>query len=307
MSGMAESGNSTTSLLRSAATIIVLRAAPAGIEVLVTRRNPSLAFMGGMWVFPGGVLSGADTADDMLRLFDSRTAHLQTMHTLESKALPERQCLGLVVAACRETFEECGVLLARHTDGSPCRPDAMSRLQTQREAIAKQPELFAPLLAQENLRLHVSEMVYWAHWITPSGGPRRFDTRFFAVAAPPAHDVTLATAETSEYAWAQPARLLQAARVEKMPVSQPTLYNLEDLAACIATHGSLDSLLRAETSRPVPPVLPKIFRHDGRNTIVMPWDPRYAESPGEGVPAGREYPEALRRLPSWIVPEPATP
>jgi 8-oxo-dGTP pyrophosphatase MutT (NUDIX family) len=45
---------------RVAATVILLRDAPDGLEVLLARRNPQARFMGGAWVFPGGAVSTAD-------------------------------------------------------------------------------------------------------------------------------------------------------------------------------------------------------------------------------------------------------
>jgi 8-oxo-dGTP pyrophosphatase MutT (NUDIX family) len=39
---------------RPAASLILLRDAPDGAEVLLVRRNPEQRFMGGAWVFPGG-------------------------------------------------------------------------------------------------------------------------------------------------------------------------------------------------------------------------------------------------------------
>ena len=42
-----------------AATVVLLRDEPGGLEVLLLRRNSALAF-GGMWVFPGGRVDAAD-------------------------------------------------------------------------------------------------------------------------------------------------------------------------------------------------------------------------------------------------------
>ncbi len=54
----------------AAATVIVLRDGPQGLETLMLRRNSKLAFVGGMWVFPGGRVDDADreglAADDEL-------------------------------------------------------------------------------------------------------------------------------------------------------------------------------------------------------------------------------------------------
>ncbi len=71
-----------------AATVILLRDAAAGPEVLLIRRNRDLAFAGGHWVFPGGRVDEADRATDELG--------------------------SARAAAVRETGEEVGLHL--HTD-----------------------------------------------------------------------------------------------------------------------------------------------------------------------------------------------
>ena len=70
---------------RLAASVIVMRDADAGPEVLLLQRNPEARFMGGAWVFPGGSVHAED----------------------ESDGLP-----GPVGAGLRETEEECGLVLA---------------------------------------------------------------------------------------------------------------------------------------------------------------------------------------------------
>jgi len=45
---------------RLAASVIVLRGAERGLEVLLVQRNPAARFMGGAWVFPGGSVDPAD-------------------------------------------------------------------------------------------------------------------------------------------------------------------------------------------------------------------------------------------------------
>jgi 8-oxo-dGTP pyrophosphatase MutT (NUDIX family) len=45
---------------RLAASVIVLRDAAAGPEVLLVQRNPAQRFMGGAWVFPGGAVHDED-------------------------------------------------------------------------------------------------------------------------------------------------------------------------------------------------------------------------------------------------------
>jgi 8-oxo-dGTP pyrophosphatase MutT (NUDIX family) len=43
-----------------AATVVLLRDAPGGVETLMLRRNSKLAFAGGAWVFPGGRIDPED-------------------------------------------------------------------------------------------------------------------------------------------------------------------------------------------------------------------------------------------------------
>ncbi len=49
---------------RLAATVILLRGAGDGLEVLLAQRTPKARFMGGAWVFPGGAVSAQDGDGD---------------------------------------------------------------------------------------------------------------------------------------------------------------------------------------------------------------------------------------------------
>ena len=78
-----------------AATVVLLRDAAEGVETLLLRRNPALAFHGGAWVFPGGRVDSADTeaagpgasADDIARLAAVREAREETGLTVEAAGL----------------------------------------------------------------------------------------------------------------------------------------------------------------------------------------------------------------------------
>jgi 8-oxo-dGTP pyrophosphatase MutT (NUDIX family) len=285
--------------LRHAATMIVLREHAGEVEVLMTRRHADLAFMGGMWVFPGGALAPADESNAARKLV-SPAQRCFPLQDLEGSALPQSIALALAIAACRETFEETGVLPARRADGSAIEPEQLARLQAQRAALAANPALFVAALVREDLRLDLDSMIYWAHWVTPSGVPRRFDTRFFVTRAPARHEHAADAHETTECVWMTPRELLAKANSDAMRIAQPTRYNLEDLRVSLARHRTLDALLRAEAHRMVAPIMPKLWKEDGRTVIVMPWNEAYSKLPGEGVRPGQHYEPALLAFPSKI-------
>ena len=89
--------------LRQAATVLLLRDAANGIEVLMTRRSLTASFAPGAYVFPGGGIDALDSA-----------AHGQSTR----RASQSDSHLTQAIAAIRESFEELGVLLAKHADGS---------------------------------------------------------------------------------------------------------------------------------------------------------------------------------------------
>ena len=286
---------------RPAATVLLLREGRDGVEVLAIRRHEKLAFMGGMWVFPGGSVCAADAAPAVFaRIPATSQTGCARLGTLQGEYIDAHECLALAVAACRETFEETGVLLASNAGGQHCDNDLTARLQERRRAIASQPELFADLLLAEDLYLRVERLVYWAHWITPSVVSRRFDTRFFLAPVPSDQRAVIDSTETIDHAWMSPRALVAAAQSGSMPVSHPTLYNLMELDASLQEHSSLQSLLIAEAQRSVVTILPKMI-HEEHTAMVLPWDPFYRNFVGESVPEHLEYPARLRTLPPRMI------
>src|SRR5436190_7992186 len=81
--------------VRPAATVILHRPGPQGLEVFWVRRGEQLRFAGGFYAFPGGRVDVADAA-------------LPLVHA-DPLTPAERACIA---AAARELFEETGVLLA---------------------------------------------------------------------------------------------------------------------------------------------------------------------------------------------------
>jgi 8-oxo-dGTP pyrophosphatase MutT (NUDIX family) len=254
--------------------------------------------MAGMWVFPGGRVDASDASEAIRGRIapDGLGAWQGRLRTPTGEPLAEDAALALHVAACRETFEESGVLLARDRAGAACTGEHTALLQAHRELVASDAGAFVGLLEREDLYLDLAPLVYWSHWITPSLEPKRFDTRFFAIAVPPDQAASADRSELTEHAWVRPARVHEALERREIRVVPPTLLTLEDLAACHARHGSLAAMLDAERGRATPPVMPRIEVRPDEFRVVMPWDAGYAQVAGEGCePAGGFPPHFTQR------------
>jgi 8-oxo-dGTP pyrophosphatase MutT (NUDIX family) len=236
--------------IKPAATVMLLRESDEqGVEVFMMRRTTKAAFAGGMYVFPGGAVDAEDSSYE--------------------------------IAAIRECFEEAGVLLARTPTGATVRfddPTSHERFTTYRHTVHAGERSMTSVLTAENLVAQSEELLWVAHWVTPFGEVRRFDTRFFVVAMPddqtPLHD----DKETIGSLWVTPSDALHRSRAGELLMLPPTVANLEFLAA----HPSVDAIMAAAGTIGVPPkLLPKVkWRDDGRiEALLMPGDAGYEDLP----------------------------
>jgi 8-oxo-dGTP pyrophosphatase MutT (NUDIX family) len=258
--------------------------------------------MAGMWVFPGGRVAEADASPAALArvLPDALEACRGCLHDRGGEPLAAVETLALHVAACRETFEEAGVLLARDTSGRPCSAACADRLQARRSQVVDDAAAFVAMLEEHDLWLDAAAFVYWSHWITPSIEPKRFDTRFFAIAVPPDQPVSVDNSELTQHAWVRPADVHAVLARGEIRLAPPTLYTLEDLAECHAHYGDVDAMLEAERGRPAPPVMPRIETGRDEVRVLMPWDPGYGSVAGDGCVSTNGYPSHLLRRPSCL-------
>jgi 8-oxo-dGTP pyrophosphatase MutT (NUDIX family) len=286
---------------RLAATVILLRDAGPEVETLLVRRHSAIAFLGGAWVFPGGKLEAADRAPEaVLRLPAQARARAEEWCGRPGRPCSASDASGLYVAACRETFEEAGVLLARHEDGTVCGRDDLDRLHGQRDEIRRRPSAFVEMLVREGLSLD-ARLLPWAHWVTPSLERIRFDARFFVAAVPADQRVVLDASESTDHVWTTPRAAVDAFERGEIVLASPTLLSLLEVVASLEAHGTIGGLLAAEAGRAIPPILPKLRREPHEILAVMPWDEEYDSLPGEGRPlAGDSLPLRLSRLPSRL-------
>lgn len=253
-----------------AATVTLVRDSDEGLEVLMLQRNFQSGFMPGMYVFPGGALDEADYSPQActrcVGLDDPAASRLLKL---------ERGGLAYWVAAIRESFEEAGILLACDARGdlvALSEPAGIERFRVHRHALNAGEQDFIALLDRENLLLPADRLVYFSHWITPLGAPRRYDTRFFIARMPDAQDALHDNLETIGHVWVQPRSALEAHGAGQFNLRTPTLRTLE-LFARFATVDELIAAMRARHE--VPAILPRIAK-DGRR--LLPGDPGYEDA-----------------------------
>jgi 8-oxo-dGTP pyrophosphatase MutT (NUDIX family) len=274
------------------------------LEVLMVRRNLNSDFVGGAYVFPGGSVDPADGGAEAEAACHGRS-------DAEASALLGVGTGGLAywVAVLRETFEEAGLLLAERIGGPALLAgDAAeeARFIAERAAVNAGTRRFLDLCADEHLRLNVADVHYFAHWITPKGAPRRYDTRFFVAPAPVGQTAAHDAGETIAETWISPRQALAGHRDGSFEIIFPTIRNLQAISR-FATSGELLAAAAAASSA-VPTIEPRVVADGNGVRIVLPGDVGYDDAP---VPDGQNGPanfnDAVRAISQAANQEDPTP
>jgi 8-oxo-dGTP pyrophosphatase MutT (NUDIX family) len=234
---------------RDAATVMVLRPLAAardgrGLRVYMLRRPASMAFAPGAYVFPGGSVDKADAGADLGWAGPAPAAWGQAL------GVPAALAQALVCAAVRETFEECGVLLAGEDPRSVVTSTAGPTWESDRRELLAGEVSLAGLLRRRGLVLRSDLLRPWSRWITPESEERRYDTRFFAAALPPGQEAQGAGREADEALWVEPGEALASAARGDSYLLPPTAVTLGELREC----GDVAAALAApRTIRPLMP------------------------------------------------------
>lgn len=262
---------------RPAATVMVVRDGShpdRPLEVLMLRRNVRSEFVGGAHVFPGGAVDPADGGEEAAALCaggdDAAASILLGL---------DQGGLAYWVAAVRECFEEAGILLAVPSEGGALSmedPETAGRYAAHRRALNDGARSFAAVCRSEGLRIPVGRIHYFAHWVTPLGLPRRYDTRFFVAEAPPGQIPAHDAAETVADLWIRPSDALARHRAGAMELILPTVRNLQAIGR-FPTAGAL--LAAAAATRDVPTVTPRMVADSEGVRLLLPGDPGYDELP----------------------------
>ncbi|MEM1230780.1 MAG: NUDIX hydrolase [Pseudomonadota bacterium] len=243
--------------IQLAATLVLVRETELGIEVYMTQRPGGMDFPD-LHVFPGGKVS----ADDE-RWLESATPPLRGLSASEAdQLLGEHNALRYWLAAVRESFEECGVLLARQAGGGPwVRTDDVdpARYLEWREALIDGRLGLSQLCAEQGLEIDLDALRYFSHWLTPDSVPRRYDTRFFLARMPEAQRTQAHAGEVVSGHWVAPSAALAHAAAGDWQLIAPTQVTL----TALAPYRRLDDLWRAVDAGQHRPELTAELRAEG--------------------------------------------
>jgi 8-oxo-dGTP pyrophosphatase MutT (NUDIX family) len=227
-----------------AATLVIMRPSDGGgaDEILMVKRSTTMAFAAGAVVFPGGRVD----PDDYL------VARQHAIGIDEADGAAR-------VAALRETLEETGLAVGW--------PDlAEGDVAEVRQALLA-GTLLSDILADRGDRIALESLVPFARWCPNFKEARTFDTRFYAVAAPPhSHELTVEEAEHSHIFWASAEETLAMADRGDVSVIFPTRRNLERLAQT----SDFPSFSAHSGQFPVELITPWIEDREGQAYLCIP-------------------------------------
>jgi 8-oxo-dGTP pyrophosphatase MutT (NUDIX family) len=239
-------------LPRLASTTILVRARGTHPEILLLKRGEHARFMPNAYVFAGGALDLNDESTDVYGLCKGLDDGRASVHL----GVPSNG-LRFFVAAVREAFEECGLLLAYDSRGDVVdlsRWDE-SRLRETRLQISAGDLSLAELCLRHDWRLAVDKLAFFSHWITPPGR-LRFDTRFFLCSVPPSQTASLAGNEMSGLVWRTAAEALSEHANRQLLLMYPTRAILKEIAAMHSIDELFDFARRPRIIAPITPILP---------------------------------------------------
>jgi 8-oxo-dGTP pyrophosphatase MutT (NUDIX family) len=247
---------------RPASTVLLLRDGAGGeIEVFMMVRHHQIEFSSGALVFPGGSVDKTDHEIIARRELYSGGEGLDAAE------------LSFRIAAIRETFEESGILLARPR-GSNAPIDARRAGEIEarsRAALCEGKSTFLQVLTEHAVSLALDELVPYAHWITPEGMPKRFDTWFFLAAAPHAQVGAHDGRESTDSIWVSPGEALAGDVSGRFKLPFPTTRNLIKLGK----QPNVKAALEDANGKPIVTVMPIMTKLNGGRQLRIPREAGY--------------------------------
>jgi 8-oxo-dGTP pyrophosphatase MutT (NUDIX family) len=243
-----------------AATILMLRDGPTGLETFMVVRHHQIDFASGALVFPGGKVDDGDfTVRDLCDGIDNA----------------DDTQVAMMAGAIREAFEECGILLARESGSTELvSGEKLSTLEHYRDPLNNGEVSLRDFLEKESLTLACDKLQHYAHWVTPTMMPKRFDTHFYLAAAPADHLAIHDGHESVDSIWISAADALAGAVEGTYTIIFPTRLNVEMLGESASVENAMDMA----AARDIVSVEPWTEKRDDGMYLCIPAEAGYAIS-----------------------------
>jgi 8-oxo-dGTP pyrophosphatase MutT (NUDIX family) len=245
---------------RDAATVVLMRESGDGPSLYLLRRQTSMAFAGGMCVFPGG---GVDPRD-----FDHTVAWAgpEPAQWASQLGTSEDLARALVCAAVRETFEESGVLLAGSSASDVVADTTGEDWEADRQALERRDLAFTSFLERRGLVLRTDLLGVWSAWCTPEFEPRRFRTWFFVAVLPAGQRTRDVSSESSSVTWLPALSACDAVDAGELGMMPPTYLTCLE----VGQHDTPAAVLAAAEGRAVEMFMPAVEGEGEAATMSMP-------------------------------------
>ncbi len=245
---------------RDAATVVLMRRSESGPAIYLLRRQSSMAFAGGMCVFPGG---GVDRRD-----FDATVAWAgpPPADWAARLGVDEAEARALVCAAVRETFEESGVLLAGTSPTDVVADPTGDDWEADRVALESRELAMSDFCSRRGLVLRSDLLGVWAGWLTPVFEPRRYRTWFFVASLPEGQRTRDVSSESSSVTWKPALEAVQAVDDGELMMMPPTYLTCLE----VGQHADPAAVLAAAADRSVDMFTPEVTGAADEATLSMP-------------------------------------
>jgi 8-oxo-dGTP pyrophosphatase MutT (NUDIX family) len=253
-------GRRTPAEPRDAATVVLMRPGTDGPELYLLRRQTSMAFAGGMCVFPGGGVDSRDFDTDVGWSGPDPSVWAEQLLTSEEMAR------ALVCAAVRETFEESGVLLAGPSAAEVVADTTGDDWESDRRALEAKELSFTSFLSRRGLVLRSDLLGAWAAWCTPEFEPRRFRTWFFVAALPPGQRTRDVSTESSSVTWLPALGACDAVDAHELGMMPPTYVTCLE----VGQYADPGAVLAAAVDRDLEMFTPAVEGGDDAATMSVP-------------------------------------
>ena len=249
---------------RDAATVVLLRDAAvpdpgAGPELYLLSRQSSMTFAAGMCVFPGG---GVDPRDHDATVAWSGPAPADWAARL---GCTEAEARAVVCAAVRETFEECGVLLAGPSADAVVADVSGDDWEADRVALESRELSLTQLLVERGLVLRSDLLGAWAAWTTPVFEPRRYRTWFFVARLPEGQVTRDVSTESTHVLWLPAMRAVEQVEAGELAMLPPTYLT----ALEVAQYADASAVMAEAAGRAVEMFTPSIEPRGEGYTLTM--------------------------------------